>query len=81
MYFLVLAVALSLISLAVIQIGGSPLHFAAGKGHREVVFLLLENGADIEAKDSVRPSVCQCVFALFVRLLIPKVLISTWTMD
>lgn len=29
----------------------TPLHFAAGYNHLEVVKLLLENGADIEAKD------------------------------
>ena len=29
----------------------TPLHFAAGYNHPEVVKLLLENGADIEAKD------------------------------
>ena len=31
----------------------TPLHYAAENGHTEVVSLLLEKGADIEAKDPV----------------------------
>jgi ankyrin repeat protein len=32
----------------------TPLHYAAGKGHKEIVSLLLDGGADIEAKDLVQ---------------------------
>jgi hypothetical protein len=31
----------------------SPLHYAAKESRTEIIFLLLENGADIEAKDKV----------------------------
>jgi ankyrin repeat protein len=38
--------------------GSTPLHFAAGCGHAEVVKLLLEGGADPQLKDKekMRPS-------------------------
>jgi hypothetical protein len=39
--------------LRTIQFGWTPLHFACGKGHREVADLLLEAGADVEAEDKV----------------------------
>ncbi len=32
----------------------TPLHVAADEGHTEVAALLLDKGADIEAKDDVR---------------------------
>jgi hypothetical protein len=42
------------------------LHWASLEGHLEVVLLLLENGADIAAKDQVSaiPAVCACGGAL-----------------
>ncbi|KAL1496537.1 hypothetical protein AB1Y20_014143 [Prymnesium parvum] len=40
------------------QVGFSPLHFAASKGHEGAVRLLLENNADTAAGDNVR--VCAC---------------------
>jgi hypothetical protein len=36
-----------------VQGNGTPLHFAARKGHIEVVWALLEAGADVAAKDKV----------------------------
>jgi hypothetical protein len=33
-----------------IELGNAPLHYAALKGHKEVVSLLVEKGADLMAK-------------------------------
>ena len=33
---------------------GTPLHYAAERGHTDIVSLLLEHGADAEAMDEVR---------------------------
>lgn len=41
------------------QYNMSPLHVAAAFGHLEIVQLLLERGANKEAKTVVRPS-CNC---------------------
>ena len=38
--------------------GATPLHLAASEGHLEVMDLLLEKGADIEAK--TKGNVCGC---------------------
>ena len=35
------------------QVGWTPLHVAAKKGHLQVVELLVAKGADVEAKDKV----------------------------
>ena len=40
--------------IVVIQWGETALMFAAPDGHREVVELLLQHGADVNAKDKVR---------------------------
>ena len=40
--------------IVVIQYGWTALYIAAQNGHREVVELLLQHGADVNAKDKVR---------------------------
>ena len=37
------------------QGGGTPLHWACYKGHLEVARLLMDNGADLGAKNNVSP--------------------------
>ena len=44
-------------SIYIVPIPKTPLHYAAGNGHIEIVHLLLERGTDINAKD-VSISVC-----------------------
>ena len=39
-----------------IQIGKTPLHYAAEEGHSEVVTKLLDSGADVGGQDNVRKS-------------------------
>ena len=40
--------------IVVIQDGSTALYMAAQNGHREVVELLLQHGADVNAEDEVR---------------------------
>ena len=37
-----------------LQQGRSPLHIAAEKGHRDVVYQLVRNGANVDTKDEVK---------------------------
>ena len=39
----------------IVQLYTMPIHFAASSGHKEVVSLLLEKGAQIDAEDKVCP--------------------------
>jgi hypothetical protein len=47
-----------IVHVLIIQLAGrTPLHYA-GQGHKEVVAMLLDRGADIEAKDRVWLTFC-----------------------
>ena len=37
-----------------LQVGKRPLHYAAQRGHPEMVTKLLDSGADVDMKDNVR---------------------------
>ena len=43
------------------QEGGTPLSMAAQKGHVDIVKLLAESGADLNARTKVCVCVCVCV--------------------
>ena len=69
-----------------LQDGRTPLHHAAMKGHAEVVSLLLEKGADIQARDEVRASPIIMGFMalsyqllLLMTCLLLRTTITVWT--
>lgn len=47
-----------MVMLFCVQDGDTPLHYAARKGHEEVVKVLLEAGAIKDVRNEVRPGMC-----------------------
>ena len=50
----------------------TPLIWAASNGHSDTVKVLIDTGADIEAKNTVskRISICTCVFVLYSCIIV-----------
>ena len=48
----------------------TPLHLVCGKGHEDIVFLLLAKNANLEARDSVSDLIVLSYFGLFLILCI-----------